>query len=117
MLENMLEVAVKAADKKLAFDISVLNLEGVSSLSDYFIIASGNSDRQAMAIAEEIDDKMSEAGYECCGKEGQREGSWILLDYGDIVIHVFRKEAREFYGLDKLWENASKIEIEKYLEV
>lgn len=115
MIENMLQVVVKAADGKLGMDINILELEGVSSLSDYFIIVSANSDRQAMAIAEEIEDKMSENGYKCIGREGHRQGAWILLDFGDIIVHVFKKESREFYGLDELWANAKQLETANYL--
>lgn len=116
-MQEMLELAVKAADKKLAFDMNAIDLQGMSSLADYFVIVSGNTDRQVMAIAEEVEHQLEKSGHFVIGKEGHREGDWVLLDYGDLVVHVFQKEARSFYGLDELWKEATKIEIEDLIEV
>lgn len=111
-LTNEIKVIVNAAQDKKAFDINVLNIAGLSSIADYFVVASGNNERQAVAIADEIEDKMSELGLEPLNKEGHQTGRWVLLDYGDIIVHVFHREEREFYNIEKLWVDAESIEIE-----
>ncbi|WP_425446601.1 ribosome silencing factor [Dethiothermospora halolimnae] len=112
MDNNKLSIIVKGADDKKAFDIKTLKISGLTSIGDYFVIASGNSDRQVISIANEIEDKMHEAGYEPMNKEGYKTGRWILLDYGDIIVHVFHKEDREFYNLERLWVDAEGIELD-----
>lgn len=111
-LTKEVKLIVNAAQDKKAFDINVLNIAGLSSIADYFVVASGNNERQAVAIADEIEDKMSEIGLEPLNKEGHQTGRWVLLDYGDIIVHVFHREEREFYNLEKLWVDAESIEIE-----
>ncbi len=102
---------IKAAEDKKAFDIKVVDIEGISSIADYFIIISGNNERQAIAISDEIDAKMSEAGIEPLSIEGRQTGKWIILDYGDQIVHVFEKNEREFYNLEKLWIDAKTYDI------
>lgn len=111
-LTKEVKLIVNAAQDKKAFDINVLNIAGLSSIADYFIVASGSNERQTVAIADEIEDKMSELGLEPLNKEGHQTGRWVLLDYGDIIVHVFHREEREFYNLEKLWIDAESIEIE-----
>ncbi|OHW62517.1 ribosomal silencing factor RsfS [Andreesenia angusta] len=111
-LTKEVKLIVNAAQDKKAFDINVLNIAGLSSIADYFVVASGNNERQAVAIADEIEDRMSEIGLEPLNKEGHQTGRWVLLDYGDIIVHVFHREEREFYNLEKLWVDAESIEIE-----
>lgn len=89
-----------------------MDISELSTVTDYFVIVSGNSPNQVMAIADEIEDKMDLASYELLGKEGYREGTWILLDYGDIVVHIFKKEEREFYGLEKVWADSRELTME-----
>jgi ribosome-associated protein len=98
-----------AADKK-ALDVAVLDMREISSITDYFVICSGGSERQVQAIADAIDEQMSQSGVRCLGIEGYREGRWVLMDYGDLIVHVFSKEMREFYDLERLWANAPKID-------
>jgi ribosome-associated protein len=114
-LKKEIQTIVSAADDKKAFDIKVLEIGGLSSIADYFVVASGNNERQAVAIADEIEDKMTELGLEPLNKEGHQTGRWILLDYGDIIVHVFHKEEREFYNLEKLWLDAKSFEVEDIL--
>lgn len=102
-LQEKLEVVIKACDDKLASDVVTLNIGEFTTIADYFVIASGNSVSQTQAIAEEIEYKMESEGYEAMGKEGLREGQWIILDYEDIVVHVFHKDMRNYYNLEKLW--------------
>jgi len=80
-------------------------------ITDYFLIATGASDRQVGAVAEGIEDALREAGARPIGREGEREQRWILLDYGDFVVHVFRPDEREFYRLEKLWSDAPRLDL------
>ena len=98
--------AVHAALDKKARDLRVLNLGPVSDFTDYFLICSGTSERQVQAIADAIQESLRESGARPIHVEGQQAGNWVLLDYGDLVAHVFQPEPREFYGLEKLWGDA-----------
>lgn len=110
-VENMLKIVYDAVDDKLGQDIAVINIGKVSSLCDYFVIATGGSQRQVKAIADSVEDAMSEMGYEPRGKEGKESQQWILLDYGDIMVHVFDEENRGFYNLEKLWKDAPYVDM------
>lgn len=99
-----LDVIVKTLEDKLADDINVIKLED-SSVADYFIVATGNSINQTRALADYIEDDLYKEGYDIKSKEGFREGEWILIDAGDIIVHIFTQKQREFYDLDNLWEN------------
>jgi ribosome-associated protein len=107
----LLDVIVRAAEDKKAFDIVILQVSNLSSVCDYFVLLSGRSTIQVKAIAEYIQDKLTERGIPVLRREGFREGHWVLLDYGDIVVHVFREAEREFYGLERLWRDAPVVEI------
>nr|WP_041701761.1 ribosome silencing factor [Gottschalkia acidurici] len=115
LMDERISIIVKAGDDKKAFDIKALDISGLSTISDYFIILSGNSQRQALSIADEIEDKMHEHGHQLLNKEGHQSGNWILLDYGDILVHVFYKDDREFYDLERLWKDAKSIDVENIL--
>jgi ribosome-associated protein len=103
---ELLMTAVKAADDKRAEDIMVLNMRGISLIADYFIICHGNSDKQVQAIAREIREKALESGYELKRMEGFDEARWVLIDIGDVVVHVFHKDERSYYNLERLWGDA-----------
>ncbi|MDZ5470913.1 ribosome silencing factor (plasmid) [Bacillus sp. 31A1R] len=103
---QLLLTAVKAADDKRAEDIVVLNMEGISLVSDYFIICHGNSDKQVQAIAREMKEKADEFGYGVKRMEGFDEARWILVDMGDVVAHVFHRDERSYYNLERLWGDA-----------
>ncbi|MBU8932809.1 MAG: ribosome silencing factor [candidate division Zixibacteria bacterium] len=98
-------IAQIAYDKK-GFDVKILNLQNLSSVCDYFVIVSGAVDTQVKAIAEAINDGLREEGIRPYHIEGMNEGNWILLDYIDVVVHVFREPTRQFYALEKLWGDA-----------
>lgn len=98
-----LEVITKACEEKKGIDIKVLDVSKQTPVADYFVIVSGNSSSQTMSIADEIERKMAEINATEYIKEGYRSGRWILLDYNDIIVHVFHKEEREFYDLERLW--------------
>jgi ribosome-associated protein len=101
-----------AADKK-AMDVVVLDMRDASSITDYFLICSGGSERQVQAIVDAIDEQLEQSGIDSLGVEGYREGRWILMDYGDVIVHVFSQETRDFYDLERLWANAPKIDLSR----
>ncbi|MDQ0269526.1 ribosome silencing factor [Cytobacillus purgationiresistens] len=114
--KQLLLTAVKAADDKRAEDIVALNMKGVSLISDYFVICHGNSDKQVQAIAREIKDKAEELGHEVKRMEGFDEARWILVDLGDVVAHVFHRDERSYYNLERLWGDAQLEDIQSELQ-
>lgn len=104
--QELLKIAVKAADDKRAEDILALNMKGISLIADYFIICHGNSDKQVQAIAREMKEKAQELGYDVKRMEGFDEARWILIDLGDVVAHVFHRDERSYYNLERLWGDA-----------
>jgi ribosome-associated protein len=107
----VLRCANAALDKK-ADEMVIMDMRGISSFTDYFIICSGRSDRQVQGIADSVETEMKKAGISPLGIEGFTEGKWVLLDYGDVVVHVFYAPIREFYDLERLWADAPRIELE-----
>lgn len=114
-LSQELEIIVKTLDKNKAEDISVLSIANISPIADYFIIANGTNDKQLQALVREVRDKLFEAGYEEKRIEGVRGSSWVLMDYDDIVIHLFSKEDRLFYDLERIWRDGQKVDISNML--
>lgn len=112
------EIAAKSAYDRKALDIVILDLKGLSSLTDYFVICSGNSDTHVQGIAERIEESLDEKKVRIWHREGEKKSTWILLDYIDVIIHIFTKEAREFYSLERLWGDAPRTtyEIEDSIE-
>ena len=109
-LEKKLAVINEACEDKKGIDIKVLNVGEFTSIAEYFVIVTGSSSNQVMAIADEVDYKMSDIGYSEVIKEGYQSGRWILLDYGDIIVHVFHKEERDIYNLERLWSDSKERE-------
>lgn len=107
-----LEYCLTAALKKKAFDILALDIRAYTAIADYFVICSGSSNRQVQAIAESIELDLKKHKFYPLGIEGFTHGSWILLDYGDIVIHIFYQPVREFYELERLWADAPKLALD-----
>lgn len=108
-----LELAKKAAkilDDKKGNHINLVKIEEISSLADYFVIATGNSNTHVRALADEVEEQLKAAGVTPANVEGYRSDSWVLLDYSSVVVHVFTPDAREFYDLDRLWADGEKIE-------
>lgn len=108
-----LELAKKAAellDNKKAMRLNVIKVEDISSLADYFVIASGTSNTHVRSLSDELEEKLKEEGVAPTRIEGYRSNSWILLDYSSVVVHVFTQEARDFYDLDRLWADGVKVE-------
>ena len=108
---EMLAVAALAADSKQAEDLVALDVSGPLPLTDVFLIASGRNERNVIAIAGEIEDKMIESGVKTIRREGKAEGRWVLLDFGDLVVHVFHEEDRMYYSLERLWKDCPAIPI------
>jgi ribosome-associated protein len=106
---DVVKIAYDALDSKQGEDIKVLDISGVTVLADYFIIAHGNNPNHVQSLIDETDRKLSEAGYEPKNVEGYRSGSWILLDYGNIIVHIFSKEDRMFYDLERMWSDGKEI--------
>lgn len=109
---QMAKVAYKALDDKQGQDIKILDIHEISILADYFLIAHGNNPNHVQAMIDEAQDKLSELGYDAESVEGYGDGTWILLDYGRIIIHVFNKDARLFYDLERLWSDSRLVEPE-----
>ncbi|MFS1189119.1 ribosome silencing factor [Enterococcus lactis] len=114
--KEQLKIAVKAADSKRAEDIIALDVRNVSLLADYFMICSANSERQINAITEEIIDKEEENKYEVKRIEGKEGGKWVLIDLGDLIVHVFHAPERSFYTLEKLWSDAPLVDLSEWLD-
>ncbi len=110
-IDELLKLAVKAAEDKKAEKIMVLDISKLSVISDYFIICHGNNERQVQAIVTEIRDKAHKNGYEVRGIEGADEGRWVLIDLGDVVVHVFHREERDFYNIERLWGDAPIVSV------
>ncbi len=108
--EKAFLLAQAVLDRK-AGDLVILEVKDLSSFTDYFLICSGSSDRQVQAIASHIEEKLAKKGIRPMGVEGKREGRWILMDYGDVIVHVFYQPVREFYDLERLWSEAPRIEM------
>jgi len=99
--------------ERKAVDPVLFEVTGLTSIADYFLIASGNSSRQVQAIGRHLQRTMKEKGYRAYGVEGEQEGQWMLMDYGDLVIHIFYQPVREFYDLEGLWSEAPRIGLVK----
>ena len=110
--KEMARIAWNALSDKKAEDIKIIDITGISVLADYFIIANGNSDSQVNALVDNVEEELHKAGYPLRQREGQASGSWVLLDFGDIIVHVFDKENRLFYDLERIWKDGKDISAE-----
>jgi ribosome-associated protein len=108
---NDLSTAIKAVIEKKAEELVALDLREIASFTDYFLICSGTSTRQVQAIADEVVEKLKEQGARPLHVEGYSSGQWVLIDYGDMIVHVFEQRAREFYDLERLWRDAKRLEV------
>jgi ribosome-associated protein len=110
-LEKLLVAARAAADRK-ALDLVALDIRKIASFADFFLICSGNSSRQVQAISDEVSERLrGERGSRPLHVEGYEAGEWVLMDYGDVIVHVFVDESRKFYQLERLWRDAERVEL------
>lgn len=114
-MNKKLRVALNALNSKKAIDLAAIRIGDLTSVADYFILATATSNTHVRALSEEVEFKLSEIGVEPHHVEGRATG-WILIDYCDVVVHVFSRDAREFYNLDKMWFDGETVDLSKYLE-
>ena len=110
--KKMAKLAYRALDEKMGEDIKVIDISVISVLADYFIIANGNNDSQVRALVENVEETLSKEGFEPKQREGYGLGSWVLLDFGNIIVHIFDKENRLFYDLERIWRDGKYIDVE-----
>lgn len=108
-IEGLMRAAAEAAAEKKAVDVVALKVAELLVVTDYFLICTGATDRQVHAIADAVEGRLRDSGVKPVGREGERELKWVLLDYGDFVVHVFQPQEREFYRLEKLWGDAPRL--------
>lgn len=108
---KMARIACHALDEKKGEDIKVIDIAGISVLADYFIIANGTNESQVRALVDNVEEELHKAGYAVKQREGYGSGKWVLLDFGDIIVHVFDKENRLFYDLERIWRDGKIIDI------
>lgn len=113
--KEMTKIALRALDDKKAMDVKVIDIHEVSVLADYFVIASGSNQNQVQAMVDNVEEMLTKAGYEPKQIEGTINSSWILMDYGDLIIHVFDEENRLFYDLERIWRDGKVLEMEEFL--
>jgi ribosome-associated protein len=110
-------LSIQAAANKKAENMKILDLHEISSFTDYFVVCSGHSDRQVQAIADSIVIQLKEDGFAPISVEGYREGRWVVVDFGDVVIHVFLDALRDYYDIEQLWQDARKVPIPQELYI
>lgn len=110
--KEMARIAYDALDEKLGTDLRIIKIDEISVIADYLIIANGNNSPQIAALLENVQLKMQQNGYETKRVEGNRNSTWILVDYGDIIVHIFSPEDRLFYDLERIWRDGTSVERE-----
>ena len=114
--KELTKLAVKALEDKKGEDIRVIDIHGVSVLADYFVIADGSNASQVKAMADNVEEELGKAGHECRQIEGYQTAGWILMDYGDVIIHVFDEENRLFYDLERIWRDGKELDAADFLK-
>ncbi len=109
-------LAIQALEDKKAEDIQLIDISGVSVIADYFIIANGTNTSQIQALSDNVTEKLGRAGYEVLDTEGYHTANWVLLDFGDIIVHIFDQQNRIFYDLERIWRDGKKISIEEIMQ-
>jgi ribosome-associated protein len=113
---NPLKIAVNAADDKKAHDLVILDISQIASFANHFLICTGDSSRQMQAIADEVEKRLKAEGVRHAHVEGYQNSEWILMDYGDLVIHIFSRNARVYYDLERLWRDSKRVDAETFIE-
>ena len=106
------KLAAKALDSKKGLDIKIIKIRDISSIAGYFVIATGTSNTHVKALADEVEYQLDNNGISVSSVEGQRNDTWILLDYIDVIVHVFSEDAREYYNLERLWEDGEEVSLD-----
>lgn len=112
---ELAEIAVKALDSKKGKEIRLIRIDKITTLAEYFVICTGTSNTQINALGDEVEKELTEKGEEPLHREGYRGGTWVLLDYGCVVVHVFNDEARKFYSLEHLWADGEEVDLSAVL--
>jgi len=113
---DALKIAVNAADDKKAYDLVALDISGIASFANYFLLCTGDSSRQTQAIADEVEQRLKAFGIRPSHVEGYQNAEWILMDYMDLVIHIFSKHARAYYDLERLWRDGKKLDTDALIQ-
>lgn len=114
---EMTKLAIDALEDKKAEDICVIDISEVSVLADYFLIANGNNRNQVQAMIDNVSEKLGRAGFIAKNVEGYQTGNWILMDYGDLIVHVFDKQNRLFYDLERIWRDGKKVDVSAFKDM
>lgn len=112
--QEMVSLAIRALEDKKGNDIQVIDIHEVSVIADYFIIASGSNTNQVQTLSDNVDETLGRAGYELRQTEGYSSAAWILMDYNDIIVHIFSEEDRSFYDLERIWRDGKLIDIDSF---
>ncbi len=107
---------VEVLDSKKGDDIVVLNVESLTTITDYFVIATGNNEKLVQALCDHVEEELEKIGIEHINKEGYRSGDWILIGYNDVIVHIFKPEARDFYNLERVWQDAIRVDVSDLLK-
>ena len=113
---EMAKLAVRALEDKKGKDIKVIDIHEVSAIADYFVIASASNQNQVQAMVDNVDETLGRAGFEAKQVEGTRNSSWVLMDYGDVIVHVFDEENRLFYDLERIWRDGKVLDINEFFD-
>lgn len=111
--KELTKLAVAALEDRKAEDVTVIDISEISPIADYFIIANGTNESQVRALVDNVEETLGKAGYEVKQREGYGLGSWVLLDFGDIIVHVFDRENRVFYDLERIWKDGKQVDPEE----
>ena len=114
--KQMAQLVCRALDEKKGRDIKVIDIHDVSVIADYFVIASGSNQNQVQAMVDNVEEQLGRAGFEPKQVEGVRNSSWILMDQGDVIVHVFDEENRLFYDLERIWRDGKTLDMEEFLK-
>ena len=114
--KEMTRLACKALDAKKAIDIKVIDIQGISVMADYFIISTAGNPNQVQAMVDNVEETMEKAGYMVKHVEGSRGSNWILIDFGDVIVHIFDEENRLFYDLERIWRDGVLVDAKEFME-
>ena len=110
--EELVKIAINALEDKKGEDINILNVGKITIIADYFVIVNGTNPNQVQALADNVEDMLTKEGVEPKSKEGYESATWVLMDYGDFIVHIFDNESRSFYDLERIWKDADKLTVD-----